>query len=418
MRRIHYGWYICAAGTLLIFMTMGVTQNGFSVFMPYIMKEYGFTNTQTSSLITIRCFVVFFSMLFVGIYYKKLSLRRGTFIAALLAAIAFGIYAAAGSYPMFCLGAAVSGLSYGLGTMIPVSILINRWFVKHRALALSICSCGSGIATIVLPPVVTILIESYSMKVAFLAECVGVLGLATLVFLILRNDPAEKALEPYGVKPDFDGELKDTDINNKNADKLNVITEGQGLTNKMWVLLGFISLLLGGVGNSGFSHLAVLYTSEGFSAGVAAAVISGTGIMLTIGKVVFGEVTDRIGGYKASLMFCTILIIGHVFCCLIFTHSMIICIFNVIMLGIGYPIATIGPSVWAGDLASKEEFSTAVGRFQVLYAAGSLVFSGVPGILADHFGGYIPAYIMFTAFSCAIMLFTAIAYKGYNDEIK
>ena len=29
------------------------------------------------------------------------------------------------------------GISYGLGSMIPVSILMNRWFVRHRALAIA-----------------------------------------------------------------------------------------------------------------------------------------------------------------------------------------------------------------------------------------------------------------------------------------
>lgn len=155
MRKIHYGWVICVTCTLLLFVTMGTVSNGFSIYLPYIMAERGLTHAQTSSLVTLRCLVAFVAMLLIGGYYRKVSLRVGTGLAVCCAGLAFWLYSAAETYPLFCVGAAVSGISYGLGSIIPVSILINRWFDQHRALALSICASGSGIATIVLPPVTT-----------------------------------------------------------------------------------------------------------------------------------------------------------------------------------------------------------------------------------------------------------------------
>ena len=144
MRKIHYGWVICVTCTLLLFVTMGTVSNGFSIYLPYIMAERGLTHAQTSSLVTLRCLVAFVAMLLIGGYYRKVSLRVGTGLAVCCAGLAFWLYSAAETYPLFCVGAAVSGISYGLGSMIPVSILINRWFDQHRALALSICASGSG----------------------------------------------------------------------------------------------------------------------------------------------------------------------------------------------------------------------------------------------------------------------------------
>ena len=143
-KKIYYGWYVCLAGVMLTFITMGTVSNGFSVFLPYIMDQYGLTHAQTSSLVTIRCLVAFCGMLGVGFYYKKLGLRIGISLAALFAACSFLIFGTADSYPAFCAGATVSGIGYGFGSMIPVSILMNRWFVRHRALALGICACGSA----------------------------------------------------------------------------------------------------------------------------------------------------------------------------------------------------------------------------------------------------------------------------------
>ena len=198
MKHVHYGWVVCITCTLLLFITMGTVSNGFSVYLPYIMDERGLTHAQTSSLVTLRCLTAFLAMLIIGWYYKKVSLRLGVSIAACCAGLSYLLYASAQTYPLFCVGAAVSGLSYGFGSMIPVSLLMNRWFDRHRALALSICATGSGIATIVLPPVTTALVEHLTMRTAFRIEGAAIFLLAALIFAVLRSDPAEKGLAPCG----------------------------------------------------------------------------------------------------------------------------------------------------------------------------------------------------------------------------
>ena len=93
MKRNDYCWVVCAVATLLLFVTMGTVSNGFSVFLPYIMDHQGFTHAQTSSLITLRCLVSFFAMLGIGIYYRKVSLRIGTAIAAACAGVILQVFA-------------------------------------------------------------------------------------------------------------------------------------------------------------------------------------------------------------------------------------------------------------------------------------------------------------------------------------
>lgn len=406
MKRFYYGWLVCGMSALLLFVTMGTVSNGFSVYMPYIMAEHGLTNTQTSSLVTLRCLVSFVAMLCIGFYYKKVSLRVGVTIAALCAGAAFTLYSVAESYPLFCLGAAISGLSYGLGSMIPVSILMNRWFVRNRALALSIAASGSGIATIVLPPITTALVENLSMAAAFRIEGCAVIVFAAAIFCFLRNDPAEKGLQPYGLE---DAPKKEEKTETPQGDSW-------GLTPKMWALMACVSLSMGALANPGFSHLSVLYTSEGFSSAIVAAIISGTGIVITLSKLGYGAVTDWVGGRKASLLFGGILLAGYMLCCLAFTGSLAVCLVTVFCLGVGYPIATMGPSIWANDMCSSDRYPTVVRRFQVIYAGGALVFASVPGILADRFGGYIPAYGLFSAFLALALVCLLLTYREIRQE--
>lgn len=179
---------------------MGVITNGFSILMPYIMQTYGFTNSQTSSLITIRCLIALIAMLCIGYYYNLISIRVGIAIAVACAGTAFCIFGMADSYPMFLVGAVFMGFSYGLGSMIPITILISRWFISHRALAIGICASGSGIATIILSPITTMLVESFSLRKTFFIEGALWIAIAVIVLLFLRNKPSEMRLRPYGQK--------------------------------------------------------------------------------------------------------------------------------------------------------------------------------------------------------------------------
>ena len=119
---------------------------------------------------------------------------------------------------------------------------------------------------------------------------------------------------------------------------------------------------------------------------------------------------DRIGGRKSSSLAFCILFIGHILCCFAYLHSIPICVATVIVLGFGYPIATIGPSVWAADMVSQDKFPDVVRKLQIMYACGALAFSNMPGIIADHLGGYIPAYMLFSLMTVVAWVCIKLAY--------
>lgn len=404
-----YYWVICGLCTLIIFVTMGVITNGFSILMPYIMQTYGFTNSQTSSLITIRCLIALIAMLCIGYYYNLISIRVGIAIAVACAGAAFCIFGMADSYPMFLVGAVFMGFSYGLGSMIPITILISRWFISHRALAIGICASGSGIATIILSPITTMLVESFSLRKTFFIEGALWIAIAVIVLLFLRNKPSEMRLRPYGQK-----ELHDK-IRAEGIKKGTVVT--YTLSKKGWILMGGVCVCMGALANPGFSHLPILFTTEGFSSMMVAAVISALGIVITIGKIVFGEIMDKIGGFRGSILAFSIFLIGQALCCFAFLQSVPLCVATVLILGMGYPIATIGISVWSGDMASADKFPEVLRKLQIIYACGALTFSGMPGVIADMTGGYIPAYILFSILIFCSLVGIIAAYRESGRKI-
>ncbi len=421
MRKIHYSWYICAACTMMLFACMGMGANGFSIFMPMIQEAYGFTSTQVSSFITIRNLVCFCAMFSVGLYYDKLGYRIGTTLATLFAAAAYIGFSISRTYAMFCVSTAIMGLAYCFGTMIPAAILMNKWFVKNRALALSVCGAGTGVAMIILPPISTGLVDAIGLSATFRAEGIFIIITAVFVALIVRSNPEDIGLMPLGAEIDDASAEKSSAVQNENVEetaaKIDALEQNDDRLPKiLWVTLISASMLMGVVASVGYAHLSVLYSSAGFDSGYIAAMISGIGLLLTLGKLLFGYMADRIGGYKTSMIFWIFLIAGDLLCCFAYAGSHIINIIVAFTLGIGYALSNLGTSVWSNDMGKGAQYAKLVRYLQISMSGGALITSNVPGILADSVGNrkLSSGYIMFTVFCLVSAALTAVSYSYYG----
>lgn len=382
----------------MLFCSIGLTSNVFSVYQPYIIRINGFSYTQGSMLVTLRMISALLALFIIDKYYRIFDIRVGAFLSIVSIAIAYLIFASASQYWLYALGAFVSGIGYSLGAMIPVSIVVNRWFKAHKSLALGICSAGTGLATVIMPPVVTVLIETLGLQIAFLLEAILIFLIAILIFGLLRNSPSVMKMKPLGE------EMVQESTKVKISSKCN-IGEAE------WVSMLVILFLLGGGGSNGFTHLGVLYTTENYDSMEVAFIISITGILLGIGKCVFGEVYDRIGSYRANYFFGMLVILGLVCCCLAPLHNKIILLFGIVTLGFGFPANNVGVPIWAGDLSTDQTYEKTLKSFQLAYTCGTMFFSVIVGISADIFGSYVPIYAVFTVIS---IIFFYVLQKNYR----
>ena len=157
MKNIHRAWAVCLGCTLALLVCGGLCINAFSV-------------TQTS-MITTACSVTFLLCMFVvNTYYDKLGYRAGLTLAVLLGVGSFVLFAEARTLPGYYLAGMLAGVSHGLGAMLPASILMLRWFSSRRGTAIGICAAGTGISAVVFSPILSALIERFSLRVCFYFE--------------------------------------------------------------------------------------------------------------------------------------------------------------------------------------------------------------------------------------------------------
>lgn len=397
-----YSWVICAACTLLIICTMGTCTNAFSVYLPYITAS-GMTASATSAILTVRCLFSLFGMLLVPLFYRHLSLRKGMTLTCIMAAFSFLIYSIAHSAPLFYAAAALAGLGYGLGSLIPVALVLNRWFKTGRGFAMGICTAGTGISTICFPPLITLICEKFSLHSAFLMECLFLLCCAFLIWTVLRDTPEEMGRAPYA---------KGTEkVKTKAANHYN-------LSGMSWPLMITAILMLGGVSTAAPGHFPVLFAEEGYDVYLISIAISIFGALLAVGKLAYGKVADRLGGHGPSVGFLLFLAAGCFFSCIGNGNSVLPMFLAATLMGFGFPLATVGLSVLSSELADEKHYMATLKWFQIAYAADGMLFSSLPGILFEQFGTYVLSYGIFFIMTALIILALSITYHRRTLALK
>ncbi|MBR5949941.1 MAG: MFS transporter, partial [Actinomycetaceae bacterium] len=275
----HYERIIAACGFLIMFANIGIPQTSFSVFQPYIVDMIG---DSAGSLIPFtRAFAALLAMFVVDFFLLRFGIRLGVTIASLCTAAAFLIYSYATSLTLFVVAAFVSGIGYGLGGMVAMTMLLGRWFKDKVSTAVGIAAVGSGVASILLPLLSLRLISYHSLTTAFRAEALIAAGIALILFVFLRNSPADIGALPYTAPQTEKTTVKKT----RRVKQTSGVYPDKRIRYALLVGMAF----LGSSAFAGTAYLTVLMTSEGFDPVFAGFLFAAMGAALTISKYVAGK---------------------------------------------------------------------------------------------------------------------------------
>lgn len=401
MKRKYYPWIICLMSTLMISCCMGITNGTFSVFQPYLV-ESGLTNTQASMILTVRNIFGCLAIATITQYYGKMNMRLGMTIDVLIGMVAFIIYSMARSYPAFLLAASLAGICYGWGGILPASIMIRRWFKENRTLALGISGSGSGVAMLILPVILTSVIEKRNMYAAFRLDAVLMAVTALLLFLTIKETPEEANLKCWGEK--------------ESEEKKEKADGGTGLTKLEYIMLFAAMLFMGISTQPEVNHIAVYFHELSFDPMIAPQIISVIGFFLIIGKCVYGYLVDRFGAFYVNLVYYLGIVAGLICLMLCKSGNVIFAYAGGIGLGYGTSLATVGMMTIAGDLETPEKYMRTGKYFQLLYLGAVLVFSTVPGIVADMTGSYLPVYVLAPVLMAVSMILVQVVYIWHGKK--
>ena len=372
-----YRYVICFCSCLLIFMSVGLLSNAFPIYFPFIMKEHQFSNTQLSLLTTMRSVTALICMFFTDRYYARLNLKSGILLALSCGIISFVIYGTTDSPLLYDIAAAISGICYGLGGVIPASLLIHRWFSEHAASAMGLAASGTGIASILGPVLITRMVQSIGLSKTFLTEACLIAAGTLFLLLTVRNEaPAF---------PEHSDTTSDSTL-----------------------------ISAGVIGLTSYSSLSMLFTTTGHSIEEVSSVLALLGGMLILGKCAFGLVSDRFGSSNALICYGLLLLSGQTLCCFSAVAGPLLLRLTLVFFGLGAAIPGVSIPILTADLCSPADYAKTLKNYQITYTLGGLLTSTLPGILADLTGSYLTSHVLFVFCAAGILLFLVPVHKRYT----
>lgn len=387
-------WMVCAGVTLLLFTSVGILSNAFTVFQPYIIARGAMTKSQGSLLVTIKSMFTLLTTMAVPFYYRRVTLRCGMVMALIPGALSVLLYSLAADFVFCCIAAALAGLTCGLCCMVPATMVIKHWFFGHRGLALGICSAGTGAAAVIGPPVLQTIMEHAGMERAMQSIVIFYFIAGIITYLLIRDCPEDIGLQPL-----------DSDVlSQQSYEKSETSLQKSRRHTKFLVPAAF---LLAGIGGPYINHLTVYMTGAQYDPFVISWMISALGITMTAGKCLLGVCTDWIGGRRACIVLGISAVIGEILTCMIPLCNIPLASCAFLLTGLGMSLTTVGFPIWCSDLCDGN--TDLLVRIQTAHMLGSLLMSPVPGILADWSGSYQSAYFLFAGMiiSAVVLMLTA-----------
>ena len=428
-KKVHYAWAVCAACLMVFFLSCGLGSNNIAMYYPFIRDQFAVSNTQISLLTTVRNAGNIVALAVVPAYYRKFNMRNGILYALCILILSFLLMAIAKGYMLFLAACFLAGAAYGLTCMVPLSMLIERWFVKDKVLAVSIICSGSGLATIGIPSLMTWVLKNFGIGATAWMEIGMVVLLGGIAVLLIRDCPGDKKTTAFGA-----AEEKGAPFNAKASAGASEKIAGNGNASgsekasgskaKVYSrifkgkILRYLPVYLVGICaglacSCGYNNVSLLMISVGHTVETAALGMSVAGVVVMTGKLLLGGICQKYGVLKPSLLFGVCWAAGFALICLSGQAPLAVLFTGCALFGMGTGMPMVCMVLWPKDWADGFEGDVMKQRAQIVYTTAALIFSPVPGITADLAGGsYVPVYIFFIIL---IILLLVLLIRNYRQ---
>ena len=198
-KKLFYGWYVIAA-CAGIALAASVTRYAFSIFMPYMLKDLGWTRAAIGSALTLHMLVYAIGAIFIGRLTDKYGSRWIMAGGSILLMSGLVLLSRVTTIWQFYLCYSVIAACGVTATyVVPNTATARQWFVKKAGLSVAIVMAGSGLGLAVISPVSPMLIDRFGWRTSYIliGLAVGIIALL-LSILVVRKTPESMGLLPDG----------------------------------------------------------------------------------------------------------------------------------------------------------------------------------------------------------------------------
>ncbi len=410
---ITYHWIVAAIAFLQLFFLLGIANNFTALHLVPIADHLGISRGEFSVAYSTKSLVMMTFTFFSGAVLSRFGYRKTAGISMLFCAISYFLFAFfLDAYPLMFFYSALLGIASSFCSSSAVTVIVSSWFHKHKGLVLGAVSASSGLGGSILCILQTRALATGGVRASFTVAGAGIALAGALILLFVRNKPEEKGLFPFGEGEEVIARKKK--ISQEAREGLSFKALIRRPSFYLMILLTFLSAFALDVAYSMFiPHLVDCGIEKEAASGVNSFLL----LVLTVVKLVFGLLCDKIGSKKMYLACVGFTILSLVLMVLPINLPMAYVISVVVCLAC--PISTIMVPLLAFSLFGYKAQVQYTGVFMAL-ASGACLFSGpVANFAFDAFGSYRPAYLAVAALSVVVFLLYFVLFRlAKADEKK
>jgi len=392
----YYGWWgIVFAALIFISVTNGLTIGGIQAFDPHLLQALQIERAPLKLGDAIQLGTAAIFTLLSGWAADRFGVRPVMTIGVLLLSGAFyglgQVETVGGLYVLrFLMGLGLAGA--GLAVCV---VIVSRWFISSRGLALGVMLAGTSLGSGILPSVFTRLIETYEWRDAASMAALAPLLLLPIIWFAFKEWPARIGLAPYGADSPAGGEQLAGPL----------LTYRDIVSRKQFWLIGigafatFYSIL--GISNNLFLHSRDL----GFTATESAALFVPLFIMGLVGKVISGFLSDVLGRKRVWILSLVLMLLGAL---MLLTLQKSLIMFAIALFGFGWGGNYSLLQAISADAFGSRSLGRVMGAITVLDAGGGALGPWITSLLYDSYGSYTAGFGLICVLIAVAIVFAMV----------
>jgi OFA family oxalate/formate antiporter-like MFS transporter len=284
--RYYFGWNVVAATFLFQSVISGLSTFCFTLWVTPWIDEFGASRSEIMAASTASILVSGLLSPVVGSAMDRYSIRGLACAGALLFATAFALISQVTAvWEVVLIYATLVGLAVAMAGPMVGMIIAAKWFRARRGLAIGIVATGIAAGGVFLPPIVTAALAVFGWRKTDLLLSLLVILLVPIIWLVIRNSPVEQ-----GGEPESEGSSA---LAARTTAETRTWRTGEILRDRGFLIIAVVfmppTIAIYGI----LQNLGPLARDNHYSAAALSAFLSTFGMMMLIGKLLFGGLADR-----------------------------------------------------------------------------------------------------------------------------
>jgi len=293
-RGLHRAWWVAAVTMAALIAAAGFRSSTGALLVP-LEEEFGWSRATTSGAVSLNLILYGLTAPFAAALMERFGIRRVVAAALALVALGSGLTLVMTSpWQLWLLWGFAVGVGTGSLALVFGAIVANRWFVRHRGVVIGVFSAASSTGQLVFLPAIAALAAGPGWRFAAALVAGFALMLVPVVWVVLRDSPAQVGTTAYGADPDAPVALVPSSVPGGAAALAVRTLRDSARSRTFWILFG--TFWICGWSTNGLigTHFIPAAHDHGMPATTSATLLALIGVFDIIGTVASGWLTDRV----------------------------------------------------------------------------------------------------------------------------